>query len=53
MNEILDEEIKDFFLFDGEKIDTLAKTNDTVKREVRTAIFKLLQINAIMYIYET
>lgn len=47
MNEILDEEIKDFFLFDGEKIDTLAKTNDTVKREVRTAIFKLLQINNV------
>lgn len=45
MNEILDEEIKDFFLFDGEKIDTLAKTNDSVKKEVRTAIFKLLQIN--------
>lgn len=47
MNEILDEEIKDFFLFDGEKIDTLAKTNDNVKKEVRTAIFKLLQINNV------
>lgn len=45
MNEILDEEIKDFFLFDAEKIDTLAKTNDDVKKEVRTAISKLLQIN--------
>lgn len=45
MNEILDEEIKDFFLFDAEKIDTLAKTTDDVKREVRTAISKLLQIN--------
>ncbi|MGE7953176.1 AAA family ATPase [Lysinibacillus xylanilyticus] len=47
MNEILDEEIKDFFLFDGEKIDTLAKTNAEVKKEVKTAIFKLLQINNI------
>src|SRR5690625_2231846 len=26
INNILDEDIKDFFLFDGEKIDTLAKT---------------------------
>lgn len=47
MNEILDEDIKDFFLFDAEKIDTLAKTNDAVKKEVRTAIFKLLQINNV------
>ena len=47
MNQILDEEIKDFFLFDGEKIDTLAKTNDQVKREVKTAIFKLLQIDNV------
>ncbi|WP_010289923.1 AAA family ATPase [Kurthia massiliensis] len=45
MNDILDEEIKDFFLFDAEKIDTLAKTTDDVKKEVRTAISKLLQIN--------
>lgn len=45
MNQILDEDIKDFFLFDGEKIDTLAKTNAEVKKEVKTAIFKLLQID--------
>lgn len=47
MNQILDEEIKDFFLFDGEKIDTLAKTNKEVKKEVKTAIFKLLQIDHV------
>lgn len=47
MNQVLDEEIKDFFLFDGEKIDTLAKTNDEVKREVKSAIFKLLQIDDV------
>lgn len=47
MNQILDEDIKDFFLFDGEKIDTLAKTNDQVKREVKSAIFKLLQIDNV------
>lgn len=47
MNEILDVEIKDFFLFDAEKIDTLAKTDAQVKKEVKTAIFKLLQINNV------
>lgn len=47
MNEILDEEIKDFFLFDAEKIDTLAKTDAQVKKEVKTAIFRLLQINNV------
>lgn len=47
MNAILDEDIKDFFLFDGEKIDTLAKTNEAVKREVKTAIFNLLQIDNV------
>lgn len=47
MNEILDEDIKDFFLFDAEKIDTLAKTDSTVKREVKKAIFKLLQIESV------
>ncbi|MBZ5482402.1 AAA family ATPase [Bacillus sp. T_4] len=47
MNDILDEEIKDFFLFDAEKIDTLAKTDTQVKKEVKTAIFKLLQINNV------
>jgi DNA sulfur modification protein DndD len=47
MNEILDVEIKDFFLFDAEKIDTLAKTDAHVKKEVKTAIFKLLQINNV------
>lgn len=51
MNEILDEEIKDFFLFDAEKIDTLAKTTDDVKKEVRTAISRLLQINNLEEAY--
>ncbi|RNC99552.1 AAA family ATPase [Lysinibacillus halotolerans] len=47
INSILDEDVKDFFLFDGEKIDTLAKTNETVKKEVKKAIFKLLQIDNV------
>lgn len=44
---ILDEEVKDFFLFDGEKIDALAKTNSEVKKEVKTAIVNLLQIDKL------
>lgn len=47
IEEILSTEIKDFFLFDGEKIDTLVKTDDIFKKEVKTAIFKLLQIDNI------
>lgn len=47
INEILDEKIKDFFLFDAEKIDTLAKTDSKVKEEVRTGIIKLLQIDKL------
>lgn len=45
INDVLDTNIKNFFLFDGEKIDTLAKTNDSVKKEVRDAIQRLLQID--------
>jgi DNA sulfur modification protein DndD len=47
INEILDEKIKDFFLFDAEKIDTLAKTDSKVKEEVKTGIIKLLQIDKL------
>lgn len=47
INEILHEEVKDFFLFDGEKIDALAKTNTEVKKEVKTAIVNLLQIDKL------
>ena len=47
INKVLNEEIKDFFLFDAEKIDTLAKTDSKVKLEVKTAIFKLLQIENV------
>lgn len=47
MNEILHESIKDFFLFDAEKIETLAKTDARVKEEVKTGIVKLLQIDKL------
>lgn len=47
MNEILHESIKDFFLFDAEKIETLAKTDAKVKQEVKTGIVKLLHIDKL------
>lgn len=47
VNEMIDEKIKDFFLFDAERIDTLAKTDAHVKEEVKTVITKLLQIDKL------
>lgn len=47
INGILDEAIKDFFLFDAEKIETLAKTDVKVKEEVKNGIVKLLQIDKL------
>lgn len=47
VNKILDEGIKDFFLFDAEKIETLAKTDSKVKEEVKNGIVKLLQIDKL------
>ncbi|WML31456.1 AAA family ATPase [Neobacillus sp. OS1-32] len=47
INNILDESIKDFFLFDAEKIETLAKTDAKVKEEVKNGIVKLLQIDKL------
>lgn len=47
VNKIIDEKIKDFFLFDAERIDTLAKTDASVKSEVKTIIIKLLQIETL------
>ncbi|MEL0537411.1 AAA family ATPase [Staphylococcus debuckii] len=47
INKIINEEIKDFFLFDAEKIDTLAKPDRSIRNEVRSAIFSLLQIDKL------
>lgn len=47
MNSILDESIKDFFLFDAEKIETLAKSETKVREEVKKGIVKLLQIDKV------
>ena len=47
VNKIINEEIKDFFLFDAEKIDTIAKADSSVRKEVKDAIFSLLQLDKI------
>lgn len=47
INGIIDEKIKDFFLFDAERIDTLAKTDAHVKEEVKSVITKLLHIDKL------
>lgn len=47
INKIISEDIKDFFLFDAEKIDTIAKADSNVRKEVKNAIFSLLQLDKI------
>lgn len=47
INKIINEDIKDFFLFDAEKIDTIAKADSNVRKEVKNAIFSLLQLDKI------
>lgn len=47
VNAIVDENTKDFFFFDGEHIDTLARTTNSVKKEVKDGIVKLLKIDEI------
>lgn len=47
INNTFDPKIKDFFLFDAEKIDTLAKTNKESKREVEYGIKNLLNIDKL------
>lgn len=47
VNTVLDEEIKDFFLFDAEKIDTLTKDDTDIRKQVKDAILNLLQMNNI------
>lgn len=47
VNEILHNSIKSFFLFDGEKIETLAKTDKEVQKEVKLGIVKLLRIDKL------
>ena len=47
INVVINEKIKKFFLFDGEKIDTLATTTKRVKEEVKEAITTMMQIKSL------
>lgn len=44
---IITSDTKDFFFFDGEQIDTLARTDTDVKKEVKNGIVKLLKIDEL------
>ncbi|TDT72505.1 DNA sulfur modification protein DndD [Hypnocyclicus thermotrophus] len=47
IEKIISSNIKDFFLFDGEKIDALAKTNILIRKKVKQGIVQLLQIDKL------
>lgn len=47
INDILDENIKEFFLFDGEKIETLARADRKSRQEVKEGIVKLMEIDKL------
>lgn len=44
---ILDERVKDYFLFDGERIERLTRANVGQRREIGTGIRKLLNVDAL------
>lgn len=47
IRKVFDVKIKDFFLFDAERIETLAKTNKESKQEVENGIKNLLNIDKL------
>lgn len=47
LSKILDKKLKDFFFFDGEKIESLSKPNKETREEVKSGIIRLLQIDSV------
>ncbi len=45
LEDILNPKLKDFFFFNGDKIESLAKTNAKSREEIKSGIIKLLQID--------
>ncbi len=45
INDILDRRVKDYFLFDGEKIERLTRANTEQRREISLGIRNLLNVN--------
>lgn len=47
LSNIMDKKLKDFFLFDGEKIENLTKPKKETRVEVKKGVIRLLQIDSI------
>ena len=47
LSRIIDKKLKDFFFFDGEKIESLSKPNKKTREEVKSGIIRLLQIDSV------
>ena len=47
LSNIMDRKLKDFFLFDGEKIENLTKPKKEAREEVKKGVLRLLQIDSI------
>lgn len=47
LSNIMDKKLKDFFLFDGEKIENLTKPRKETREEVKKGVIRLLQIDSI------
>lgn len=47
IDEIMNEELKGFFLFDGEKIKHLSGTSEKARKDIKRGIMKLLQIDKL------
>ena len=47
INSILDKRVKDYFLFDGEKIERLTRANSLQRNEIRKGIRNLLDVDAL------
>ena len=45
LEDILNPKLKDFFFFNGDKIESLARTNSKSRKEIKSGIIKLLQID--------
>ena len=47
LSNIMDKKLKDFFLFDGEKIENLTKPKKETREQVKKGVIRLLQIDSI------
>jgi DNA sulfur modification protein DndD len=50
---IISNDVKDLFFFDGDQIEALSTVNEQSKKEIKQGILKLLNIDVIEFIHET